>query len=1405
MIELPGYQITSFLIFGVRTSIYRGIRELDQKPIIVKALNSDYPTLEEIARLRQEYIILENVACPGIIKPYGLEKYENGYALILEDIGGKSLSRVVRRKYSLTKYLQIAIAIADTLEELHKMPIIHKDIKPSNIIIDEGTGEVRLTDFSIASRLAFTNATPGQVGEGDRNLKGTLAYMSPEQTGRMNRSIDYRTDFYSLGVTLYEMLTGRLPFISSDPMELVHCHIAKQPVWPQQVNPEIPEAVAAIVMKLLAKRAEERYQSGAGLKYDLKICLERLLAGGSLSDFVPGSRDRPSQLLISQKLYGREEEVRALMKAFAWVSQEGEAEMLLVSGYSGIGKTAIVNEVQRPIVKARGYFITGKYDQFKRNIPYSGVIQAFSELISMLLTESSQRLAAWRTELGKALGPNGRVIVDVIPEVQLIIGPQPEVPQLGPSEGQNRFNRVFLQFIGVFCKAEHPLVLFLDDLQWADAASLQLIELLMTDRDSKYILTIGAYRDNEVSPTHPLIQAIERMQSTSAVVNDIVIGPLSNGDVSKLVADTLFGQHGSDGDKGSAVASNEKIEALADLIFHKTGGNPFFLTQMLKSLYAENLLVYEVETDSWQWDMAKIQAVGITDYSVVELMARNIQKLPAATQQVLKLAACIGNKFNLQVLAIANGSSTTTAAGQLWAALQAGLLLPLSEGYKILQVFGGEEEEDRRVADVKVDYKFLHDRVQQAVYSLIPEEEKKDTHLRIGQQLLENTSPEARQERIFALVNQLNHGVDLLSTLSEKDDLAEMNLIASHKAKAAAAYEASLKYINVGLGLLEEDGWQRNYDLMQALYLEAVEAEYLNSNFERSQVLAEVALEQAKTLLEKVKVYELLIQADIAQNQMQAALELGQQVLEMLGVTLDKAPPEIGMIEELEYLPEITDADKIAAMRILYNMSNAAFVADPTLYSKIIFTCVNICRKYGNGPLAELVYIDYANIISAFMGYLDAGYRFGKLALRLLDKFDAKEHKSIVLDIFNGHIIHWKEHVRKTIEPLQEAVQSGLESGELVYSGYAAINYCTNRFYIGDHLEDVEQKLVQYADLLKKLKLEYHVLGMKIYQQMMLNLLAKSMSAFELTGAAFKETEMQPVFQDDNNLTSLFVVDMAKLILLYLFKQPGEAVENAKLAEEYISAVPGLLVVAQHNFYYSLALLAQHPHWEEREQKQALTKVASLQKQMQHWAEQAPCNFQHKYDLVAAERARVKGEHIVAIELYEQAIAGASEQGYTHEEALAKELAGEFHLGRGCESMGKFYIIESYYGYIRWGAKAKVKDLESKYPQFLSSIATAKPQKIDVTRTRAATSSAALLDLPALLEAGLAISNEMVLERLIEKLMQIAIENAGAEKGVLILNQDSKLVVAASGEVEGDKIIVNQSDIADMSQALPID
>ena len=888
MIVVPGYQIEAQFDEDARMLVFLGKAHQQQKTVLIKVLKTDYPTIEDITYLRNEYTLTQNLKCEGIVKAFNLERYQNSWALILEDFGGQTLKQLLAStRLQLRKFLSIASTLAETLIELHQVPIIHKDIKPSNIIINTETNQVKITNFSIASCLSVENQILSQPDW----LEGTPAYMSPEQTGRMNRRVDYRSDLYSLGITFYEMLTGTLPFTSSDLMDLIHSHIAKQPISPAQVA-EVPQAVSDLVMKLLAKNAEDRYQSAAGLKFDLENCLSRWQTSGKIKYFALGKRDRSLQLFIPQKLYGREREIQTLMDTFERVSH-GTTEMMLVSGYSGIGKTSIVNEVHKPIVKARGFFITGKFDQFKRDIPYAGLIQAFRELILRLLKESPQQIALWRQKLLKALGANGQVIIDVLPEVELIIGKQPEVPKMGASEAQNRFYLVFQQFIRVFCQPEHPLVIFLDDLQWVDSASLKLIEILITNDQSQYLLIIDAYRDNEVSPTHSFIQSLQKIQATETVVNQITVGSLSKDNLRELVADTLRGN-----------LDTQRLDVLAELLFSKTQGNPFFATQLLKTLYAEKLLLYQVATNTWQWDIKEIQAIGIADGNVVELIARNISKLPPDTQKVLKLAACLGNQFNLNVLAIVNERSDLVTAQQLWDALQSGLILPLSKTYKVPLLFSDSEAEAFKIHDINVDYKFLHDRVQQAAYSLIPEPEKKITHLKIGQLLLQNTTPDERKDNIFALVNQLNFGTALLATQQEKEELAQLNLIAGQKAKTATAYEATVNYLDVALELLGSDSWQRQYDLTFTIYLEASEAQYLNINFKLAENLCDVALEQAQTLLDRAKLYELKIKLAMAQNQIQLAIDTGIKALKLLEVSLSQSPPQQLNVESLAELPD---------------------------------------------------------------------------------------------------------------------------------------------------------------------------------------------------------------------------------------------------------------------------------------------------------------------------------------------------------------------------------------------------------------------------------------------------------------------------------------------------------------------
>ncbi|MEG4959386.1 MULTISPECIES: AAA family ATPase [unclassified Microcoleus] len=1241
-------------------------------------------------------------------------------------------------------------------------------------------------------------------------MEGTLAYISPEQTGRMNRSIDYRTDFYSLGATFYEMLTGSLPFAVTDPMELVHCHLAKQPVPPIQLNPEIPQTVSDITLKLLAKTAEERYQTAEGLKADLENCLTQLQEFGTISPFIVGSKNLSGQLLISQKLYGREKEVAVLMEAFERTSL-GTAEMMLVSGYSGIGKSCLVNEVHKPVAAKQGYFIAGKFDQFKRNIPYASLIQAFQSLLRQLLTEDSEKIAVWKEKILTAVSQNGSLIINVIPELELIVGHQPEVPQLSSHESQNRFNRVFQQFFKVFCQPEHPLVLFLDDLQWADSASLKLIQLLMRDRDSQYLLMIGAYRDNEVNPAHPLIQTLEKIRESRAAINNITVKPLQLNHVRQLIADTL---------NESPEAS--RIKYFSELLFNKTQGNPFFLTQLLKVLDSEQLLTYDTFIGIWQWDIELIQTIGIADCNIVELIAKNILKLPASTQKVLKLAACIGSTFNLSVLAIVNEESESVTASGLWPALQSGLILPLSGNYKIPLVFQQEELGELILNDSRVDYKFLHDRVQQATYSLIPESDRKSTHLSIGKLLLQNTSPEDRKENIFALVNQLNFSTDLIVGQVEKDELAFLNLIAGQKAKAATAYEAAARYLNIGLELLAANSWQSQYELTLNLHVEAVETEFLNTNFKRSELLAETVLQEAETLLDKVKVYELKIQSYVAQNQLIKAIDTGWEILSMLGVSpklLEDGNTSVKLpaLTDLENVPEMNAPDKLAAMRLLVTISAPASIAKPEMVLQIVLTQINLCIENGHSALAAYAYSIYGLLLCAALGDLEAGYYSGQIALKLLEQFNAKELTAKVYTLFNVTIRHWKEHARETIDALQEGVQSGLDTGDVEYAGYCALNSCAHIFLIGNYLESVESRQAHYLDLLLKLKQEFGLYYIKIWRQLVLNLSQPTADKCCLIGESFDEVEMLPILETANNQISLFAAYLAKAILSYLFKEFAAAIENASIAEKYKASAPGHMTVAVHNFYYSLALLAQYPDvraqaesGRESEQQEALAIVELNQEKMKGWAYHAPANYQHKYDLVEAEIARVKGQNWEAMEYYDLAIAGAKKQGYVQEEALAYELAAEFYLGASREEIGQTYMASAYYGYARWGAKTKVADLESRYPPLLSLISAAKNASFERTTSTETTTFTnnttgnSFLDLATVMKASQVLASEVVLSKLLEKLLKILMENAGAQSGFLILAKNGDLLIEASGSVERDRIVVQQSLPIAFSQDLPL-
>jgi predicted ATPase/signal transduction histidine kinase/DNA-binding NarL/FixJ family response regulator/tRNA A-37 threonylcarbamoyl transferase component Bud32 len=1419
MISLENIAVQSKIYESANSLVYRGTKN-DSTSVILKVLKQDYPTPVEITRYKQEYEITCSLNLKGIIKAYELQEYQRTLVIILEDFGGESLDKLMQQPqggYSpmpLKEFLRLAIKITEILGDIHAANIIHKDINPGNIVLNPETGIIKVIDFGISTKFSRTNPSFKHPNV----LEGSLAYMSPEQTGRMNRFLDYRSDFYSLGVTFYELLTGQLPYVTTDVLELVHCHIAKQPVLPYELNVEIPEIISRIIMKLMAKNAEERYQSAWGIKADLEECLTQLETSGEISEtiveFPLGNKDISDKFQIPQKLYGREAEVQTLLAAFervatekSWITSSPSpnphsplptsyfrhSEFMLVAGYSGIGKSVLVQEIYKPIIQKRGYFISGKFNQFQRDIPYSAVVNAFVGLVRQLLTETEVSLQQWREKILAALGNNTQVIVDVIPEVELIVGKQPLVPELRGTESQNRFNRVFQNFIRVFCEKEHPLVIFLDDLQWVDSATLKLIELMITDSETKYLFLIGAYRDSEVNQTHPLIMMLEKLTQEGITINQIKLAPLKLEPINQLIAETLQ-------------TDTVLVKTLAKLVLRKTLGNPFFVNEFLRILHADNLLVFNLNNHKWKWNIAQIEAKGITD-NVVELMIDKVKKLPESTQEILCLAACIGANFDLDTLSIICEKEAITIYRDLVIAVQSGLIIPISELNEQLLI---------------QEYKFLHDRVQQAAYALIDYNQKQVLHLQIGRNLFQKTTSETLTENLFEIVDHLNYSIKSVTDQEERLKIARLNLIAGKKAKAATAYSAALKYLITGIEFLATHSWEFEYDLSLALHEEIVEVSYLCGDFDAMERWITVFLEHTTNILDQVKVYEIKIQTRAAQTRQIEAIEIGLQVLELLGVNLPKSPSQLNIhqqlektkaffqeknIEDLSNLPLMTNAKNIAAMRILSSIAASAYIAIPGLFPLIVCEQVNLSLKYGNSLFSGFGYALYGIVLNRVVNDTELAYNLGQLALNIVEKFSAKELEcKTTFQVAGLALIHGRYQVKEILLLFQKTYESGIENGDFEYASYAALQICQISFFCGRELTDLEREMTFYSRAIASLKQEATLTWNQISLQTVINLLGQNENYCYLEGEAYSEEKSLSVHLAANDIFGLYYFYVHKLILCYLFGDVSQAVKNSLSAELYLEGAVGHLSVSLFYFYDSLAHLEVYLNTSsEMEQEDLLLRVKNNQKQIQKWADIIPINFQHKYDLVEAEKARVLGQIVEAEDFYEQAIQGARNNEFIQEEALAYELAAKFYLARGREKFAQTYMREAHYCYGRWGAKAKVADLSTKYPQLITQLPRAIRTTDTYTKNPIATtgnSSTEALDLAAVMKASQAISGEIVLEKLLSSLMKILIENAGAQKGFLILKKAGEWVIQASGEVASNGS--NKTSNTEVLKSIPL-
>ncbi len=1207
----------------------------------------------------------------------------------------------------------------------------------------------------------------------------------------MNRGIDYRSDFYALGVTFYELLTGELPFKSEDAMELVHCHIAKTPPAMRKPHPnpllvkerecleEIPEVLSDIVMKLMAKNAEDRYQSALGLKHDLDICLKQFKETGKIENFQIARQDICEKFIIPEKLYGRETEVEELLAAFKRVSN-GNSELILVAGFSGIGKTAIVNEVHKPIVKQRGYFIKGKFDQFNRNIPFSAFVQAFRDLIGQLLSESDTQLSNWKKKILQALGDNARVIIEVIPELEIIIGEQPLVPELSGTAAQNRFNLLFQKFIKVFTTKEHPLVIFLDDLQWADSASLKLMQFLMSGNEKDSLLLIGAYRDNEVFPVHPLFLALEEISKAETIVNTITLEPLNQDSLNQLVADTLN-------------CLLKISQPLTQLIHQKTKGNPFFSTQFLKSLYEDGLIKFDFKINSWLCDISEVKALALTD-DVVEFMALQLQKLPETTQNVLKLAACIGNQFDLATLAIVCQKSEVETAADLWKALQEGLILPKTEVYKF---YLPSELQNRELEDEQiVSYKFLHDRVQQAAYKLQEEGTNQVIHLKIARALKKQMSLDLLDERIFDIANHYNQGLYAISDQQECWQLVEINILAGKRAKVATAFDAASQYFEIARTQIQandNNAWENQYDLLIELYVDSIQVEIYRADWEKSQELATTAILKTKNNYDLATIIQLQAEESTQKGEFTQAIEYGLKALNLLEENipitnladrLDRLINDIcqqtDLIIELSTHPKIlTDKRLKKIISILVTLDAACYMTRPDLWKFIHARNTQISLNCGITPESLVGFVNFGQILcdSSNSSY-QQGFAFGKNAMKLSD--DDPEQQCIICFIMGLAINHWIEPLSKSIDYLQQGFELALQSGCLLHAGYNSMFEPYYLHYCGQQVSTILNKIGNYLEFANK---NNNILAQTLLEGIWIPL--QQLDGQVDISRTLQESEdfIDRAEQNQNFMASA----MHKITfgqVLFILEDYEKSEELFTSSSNSLFTLIGYSTLVEHNFYSSLLTFKSNLFDEVKK----LDTVKLNQNQLKVWANNAPMNFQHKFDLVEAEKYRILDDKIKAIELYDKAISGAKDNGYVQEEALANELAAKFYLEWGRETIAATYMQEAYYCYARWEAKAKTDHLEKSYPQLLQpilqqasqaanfgeSLAKIATPNISIHSSKSTTNSSStnintFLDFASILKTSQTLSRTIELNQLLTKFTQIILQNSGASRCALIL------------------------------------
>lgn len=1385
---LEGFTILRSIHQGRHTQVLQAIRKSDNLPVVLKLPADAQAGIYEKARINHEFETLKQIKCEGIARIIDRVIIQQTPVLLFEDFEGISLSEFIRSTpIDLRLFLKIGIQLAKALHEVHSRNIMHKDINPNNIVIKPDTHEIRIIDFGISATLSRERS----VVVNPNILEGTLAYISPEQTGRMNRSTDYRTDLYSLGITFYEMLVGEPPFTMNDSMELVHCHIARRIPEIQSLRPEIPKVISDIIHKMTSKIADERYQSAEGLKNDLEKCLNTIQEG-EISYFKPGLSDNHSRFHIPEKLYGREKEINQILTAFKEAS-EGQHPFILIGGFSGIGKTALIHELHKPSVERKGFFISGKYNPFARNLPFSGISKAFSELLRQILAESPEKLEEYKYNLREALGPNVGLIAELIPEIEILLGPSPEVQKLNPSEAQNRFFYTFRNFIKVLASEQHPLALFLDDLQWADEASLGLIkDFAITG--IPYLLLSGSYRSNEISEGHPLSILIAELKQLE-IGEEIQLHPLEELQVRELIQDSLS-------------VTQEQAEPLAALLNRKTGGSPFFINELLKKLFEEKLISYSHESDSWNWDLQQIQSRHISG-DVAVFMAGRIAELPDTCCEILKVAACIGNQFELKTLAAQTQLSASEILERLMPAMNAELISPLSEAYRL--VTGNE--------DFKVSFRFQHDRIQQAAYALIEENTRSKLHLEIGRHLLSNISEKEKEERIIEIVQHLNQGYEFIDSASERLSLCKMNLIAGKKAHESVAYNAAFEYFKMGIRLLPDNFWEKEYELAFELHAGLAQDAYLTKQDELAEVLTGELVQRAQSILDKIQILSVRLRQYTTTGKSLEAIKIGLEGLKLLGIKVPANPGPLTVLSEviaakwnlgrkkpadLLNAAVMENPEKIVAARLLTEIAPAAYVlGNDNLYGLLTLKVVNLSLKYGNCREAPYAYIAFGMVLKEAFGDLKAAEEFGKMALALNEKFQDIEYKCRVIAAYGVLTHHFNHHWKEMRPWFNKGVESGFQSGDLFYLVHSAGN-CL----IWDPTLELNEFIRQFPRYLKIIEDSGYkdaYASNLIVNQLKRNFAGKTNSRLTLDEGEFKALDALSIMEERKYYPGIGMYHIFHAELFYFYEAYDKAFFHIQEAEKYVKSLVSLAVLTRFCLLSAIIGIKLASSGKKVATRYWKKNIA----QMKKWAEYNPQIFQHLYALMMAEYYSFQGKIQEAAAEYEKAISLAIQGQWLQNACMANIHAGNFYQKNHSIHPAIGYYQEAQKIALEWGAQGIVEYIQEKYkvepevkeiPIFNGNYSETSAPLYQSRNTN----STQTFDVATIVQASQAISGEIRLESLLSKMMNIIMVNAGANKGMLLLAQDGELRIQATATGNSVETMQNQliSENSEIPQSL---